>query len=89
MEKTKQTLEAENSDLATELRNVNQSRQEYDFRRKQANASIAELQVSLSFPIEIKNTANARYFFLWAPFRVLHACERTVSILFVFVREEQ
>lgn len=45
LEKAKQTLEAENADLATELRNVNQSRQENDRRRKQAETQIAELQV--------------------------------------------
>jgi myosin protein heavy chain len=45
LEKAKATLEAENADLATDLRNVNQSRQENDRRRKQAEAQIAELQV--------------------------------------------
>lgn len=45
-EKQKQTLEAENADLATELRNVNQSRQENDRRRKQAEQQFAEVQVS-------------------------------------------
>ncbi|XP_065073344.1 myosin heavy chain, non-muscle isoform X1 [Ochlerotatus camptorhynchus] len=48
LEKAKQTLEAENADLATELRNVNQSRQENDRRRKQAETLIAELQVKLA-----------------------------------------
>lgn len=46
LEKAKQTLEAENADLATELRNVNSSKQENDRRRKQAESQIAELQVS-------------------------------------------
>jgi myosin protein heavy chain len=46
LEKSKATLEAENADLATELRNVNQSRQESDRKRKQAETQIAELQVS-------------------------------------------
>lgn len=46
LEKAKQTLEAENADLATELRNVNSSRQENDRRRKQAESQIAELQVN-------------------------------------------
>lgn len=45
LEKSKQTLEAENADLATELKNVNQSKQENDRRRKQAESQIAELQV--------------------------------------------
>lgn len=45
LEKAKQTLEAENADLATELRNVNTLRQENDRRRKQAETQIAELQV--------------------------------------------
>lgn len=44
-EKQKLTLEAENADLATELRNVNQSRQENDRRRKQAEQQFAEVQV--------------------------------------------
>ncbi|XP_037927144.1 myosin heavy chain, non-muscle isoform X2 [Hermetia illucens] len=48
LEKTKQTLEAENADLATELRNVNSSRQENDRRRKQAESQIAELQAKLA-----------------------------------------
>lgn len=46
LEKQKQTLEAENADLATELRNVNQSRQENDRRRKQAEQQFSEVQVS-------------------------------------------
>lgn len=45
LEKAKGTLEAENADLATELRSVNSSRQENDRRRKQAESQIAELQV--------------------------------------------
>lgn len=45
LEKQKLTLEAENADLATELRNVNQSRQENDRRRKQAEQQFAEVQV--------------------------------------------
>lgn len=47
LEKQKQTLEAENADLATELRNVNQSRQENDRRRKQAEQQFSEVQVSI------------------------------------------
>lgn len=46
-EKQKQTLEAENADLATELRNVNQARQENDRRRKQAEQQFSEVQASL------------------------------------------
>lgn len=49
LDKSKSTLEAENADLATELRNVNQSRQENDRRRKQAETQIAELQVGFVF----------------------------------------
>jgi myosin protein heavy chain len=49
LEKQKQQLEAENADLATELRNVNQSRQENDRRRKQAEQQFSEVQVSISF----------------------------------------
>lgn len=48
LEKSKQTLEAENADLATELRNANQSKQENDRRRKQAESQIAELQVGVA-----------------------------------------
>ncbi|CAO1373534.1 unnamed protein product [Diamesa serratosioi] len=48
LEKSKGTLEAENADLATELRNVNQSRQENDRRRKQAEQQFAESQVKLA-----------------------------------------
>nr|NP_726506.1 zipper, isoform B [Drosophila melanogaster]AAM70805.1 zipper, isoform B [Drosophila melanogaster] len=48
LEKAKGTLEAENADLATELRSVNSSRQENDRRRKQAESQIAELQVKLA-----------------------------------------
>ncbi|KAI8119067.1 non-muscle, Myosin heavy chain [Lucilia cuprina] len=48
LEKAKSTLEAENADLATELRSVNSSRQENDRRRKQAESQIAELQVKLA-----------------------------------------
>lgn len=46
LEKAKQTLEAESADLASELRNVNQSRQESERKRKQAETQIAELQVN-------------------------------------------
>lgn len=49
LEKQKQTLEAENADLTTELRNVNQSRQENDRRRKQAEQQFSEVQVSHNF----------------------------------------
>lgn len=45
LDKQRQTLEAENADLAVELKNSNQSRQENDRRRKQAESQIAELQV--------------------------------------------
>lgn len=45
LEKAKQSLEADNADLATELRNVNSARQENDRRRKQAEQQIAEIQV--------------------------------------------
>ncbi len=45
LDKQKQTLEAENADLVTELRNVNQSRQENDRRRKQLEVQFAEVQV--------------------------------------------
>lgn len=47
LEKSKQSLEAENADLATELRNVNSSRQENDRRRKQAENLISDLQVCI------------------------------------------
>lgn len=53
LEKAKGTLEAENADLATELRSVNSSRQENDRRRKQAESQIAELQVSSSIRMNI------------------------------------
>lgn len=49
LEKSKQTLEAENADLATELRNINSSRQENERRRKQAESQIAELQVRVLY----------------------------------------
>ncbi|KAL5288885.1 MYH9 family protein [Megaselia abdita] len=48
LEKAKQSLEADNADLATELRNVNSARQENDRRRKQAEQQIAEIQVKLA-----------------------------------------
>ncbi|XP_055708521.1 myosin heavy chain, non-muscle [Phlebotomus papatasi] len=48
LEKSKQSLEAQNVDLTTELNNVNSSRQENDRRRKQAESQIAELQVKLA-----------------------------------------
>ena len=49
LEKQKQTFEAENADLATELRNINQQRQENDRRRKQAEQQFSEVQVSSNF----------------------------------------
>lgn len=48
LEKAKQSLEADNADLATELRNVNSARQENDRRRKQAEQQIAEIQVRIN-----------------------------------------
>ncbi|GAB0099171.1 Myosin heavy chain, non-muscle [Sergentomyia squamirostris] len=48
LEKSKQSLEAQNVDLTNELNNVNSSRQENDRRRKQAESQIAELQVKLA-----------------------------------------
>uniref|UniRef100_A0A1L8E5N4 Putative myosin class i heavy chain n=1 Tax=Nyssomyia neivai TaxID=330878 RepID=A0A1L8E5N4_9DIPT len=48
LEKSKQSLEAQNVDLTTELNNVNSSRQENDRRRKQAESQIAEIQIKLA-----------------------------------------
>ncbi|XP_055688811.1 myosin heavy chain, non-muscle isoform X2 [Lutzomyia longipalpis] len=48
LEKSKQSLEAQNVDLSTELNNVNSSRQENDRRRKQAESQIAEIQIKLA-----------------------------------------
>lgn len=61
LDKAKQTLEAENADLATELRNVNSSKQDNDRRRKQAETQIAELQVNFitnQFHLLLSNNSN-------------------------------
>lgn len=44
LEKAKGTLEAENADLASELRTVTNTKQESDRRRKTAEQQLAELQ---------------------------------------------
>ncbi|XP_031631624.1 myosin heavy chain, non-muscle isoform X2 [Contarinia nasturtii] len=60
LEKAKQTLEAENADLATELRNVNTSKQENDRRRKQAETQIAELQIKLADVERVRSELQER-----------------------------
>ncbi|XP_055324468.1 myosin heavy chain, non-muscle isoform X2 [Sitodiplosis mosellana] len=60
LEKAKQTLEAENADLATELRNVNSSKQENDRRRKQAESQIAELQIKLADVERVRSELQER-----------------------------
>lgn len=44
LEKAKGTLEAENADLASELRTITNAKQESDRRRKQAEQQLAEVQ---------------------------------------------
>ena len=44
LEKAKQSLEAENADLAVELKTVSGTRQECERRRKQAESSLGKLK---------------------------------------------
>ncbi|XP_060570193.1 myosin heavy chain, non-muscle-like isoform X3 [Ruditapes philippinarum] len=48
MEKTKSTLEAENQDLANDLKQVQMAKQESERKRKQAEASVSELNIKLA-----------------------------------------
>lgn len=48
LEKAKQALEAENADLATELKSASAARAEGERRRKQAEAQLAELVAKLA-----------------------------------------
>ncbi|XP_065222996.1 myosin heavy chain, non-muscle [Planococcus citri] len=54
LEKAKQGLEAENADLAVELKTVSSTRQECERRRKQAENALAEIQVKLADSERIK-----------------------------------
>lgn len=47
LEKAKQTLEAENADLATELKSSNAARADGERRRKQTEAQLAEMAAKL------------------------------------------
>lgn len=47
LEKAKQALEAENADLATELKSASAARVEGERRRKQAEAQLADLSAKL------------------------------------------
>lgn len=47
LEKAKQALEAENADLATELKSAAAARAEGERRRKQAEAQLADLAAKL------------------------------------------
>ena len=47
LEKAKQSLEAENADLATELKSASAARAEGERRRKQAEAQLADLVAKL------------------------------------------
>ena len=48
MEKTKSTLEAENLDLANDLKQVQMAKQESERKRKQAEANVSELNIKLA-----------------------------------------
>lgn len=48
MEKTKATLEAENQEMASDLKSVQMAKQESERKRKQAEQQLAELSVRLA-----------------------------------------
>lgn len=55
MEKAKQALEAENADLATELKSASAARAEGERRRKQAEAQLQDVAAKL------QDVERARY----------------------------
>ncbi|XP_053393233.1 myosin-10-like isoform X7 [Mercenaria mercenaria] len=55
LEKTKGTLEAENQDLANDLKQVQMAKQESERKRKQAEAAISELNIKLAELERIKS----------------------------------
>lgn len=48
LEKTKQTLEVENTDLANDLKQVQQAKQESERKRKQAEATLSEITLKMA-----------------------------------------
>lgn len=48
MEKTKSTLEAENQDLANDLKQVQMAKQESERKRKQGDSSISEINMKMA-----------------------------------------
>ena len=48
LEKTKQTLEVENTDLANDLKQVQQAKQESERKRKQAESSLSETMLKMA-----------------------------------------
>lgn len=71
LEKAKQTLEAENADLATELKSASAARADGERRRKQAEAQLVELAAKLQ---EIER-AKLVYQFLDDPIRRMTGLE--------------
>ena len=60
LEKTKNTLEAENQDLASDLKQVQMAKQESERKRKQQDAQISETTIKLAELERSKTDASER-----------------------------
>lgn len=60
MEKTKGTLEAENQDLANDLKQVQMAKQESERKRKQAETAVSELNIKLAELERIKSDQSEK-----------------------------
>lgn len=60
LEKTKGTLEAENQDLANDLKQVQMAKQESERKRKQAETAVSELNIKLAELERIKSDQSEK-----------------------------
>lgn len=59
MEKTKQTLEAENQDLCNDLKSVQMAKTESERKRKQVEQQLQEATIKLQETVGLKQHSNA------------------------------
>lgn len=60
MDKTKQTLEKENSELANEVRSLNQAKQDVEHKKKKLEVQLQELQSKYTDGERVRTELNER-----------------------------
>lgn len=60
MDKTKQTLEKENADLATEVRSLNQAKQDVEHKKKKLEVQLQELQSKYADGERVRTELNEK-----------------------------